>query len=154
MGGTKPAHTSKFWRSPSSGFSLQFRMSGGDMWTHNNPVDGPHSGLIKAMPAAQEFLAPTLLLLCGEVEKTGFYEKLANRRSIMIVLRYLSKLKSHSDAFRGVASLTDNNLSFNSQFIEGVSTSFDTSEYRLSHPHPPHQVAIIHRTISFDLQME
>ncbi len=76
-----------------------------DMWSNANPVDGPHTALIEGMVEAQRYLAPTLLLLYGDVEKTGFYEKLTNRRSIMIVLRYLWKLPSHRAAFRGIANI-------------------------------------------------
>jgi hypothetical protein len=60
------------------------------------------------------YLAPALLLMYGDVERTGlppsanddcsppegFYEKLVNRRSIMVVLRHLWTLAPHRPAFR------------------------------------------------------
>ena len=66
-------------------------------------------------PVAEKYLAPALLLLYGDVERTGkkaillhftnqnckgFYEKLMNRRCIMVVLRHLWTLSSHRPAFR------------------------------------------------------
>jgi len=74
-----------------------------DMWSHHVPVDGPHTNMLERQLEAQKFLAPTLLLLYGDVEKTGFYEKVTNRRSIMVVLKHLWQLPSHRAAFRGIA---------------------------------------------------
>jgi ubiquitin conjugation factor E4 B len=75
------------------------------MYTHQHSVDGPHTVLLASHVAAQKFLAPALLLLYGDVERTGFYEKLTNRRSIMIVLKHLWTLTTHREAFRGIASM-------------------------------------------------
>lgn len=49
-------------------------------------------------------MAPALLLLYGDVEKTGFYEILTNRRAIMVILHYLWTIPSHRPAFRGIVS--------------------------------------------------
>ena len=54
-------------------------------------------------PESTEYLAPALLLLYGDVEKTGFYEVLTNRRAIMVVLHFLWTIPSHRPAFRGIA---------------------------------------------------
>jgi ubiquitin conjugation factor E4 B len=83
---------------------------GGDYWTQFTPaqqlsIDGPHSRLVETMPECIQYLAPALLLLYGDVERTGFYDKLKYRRSIMIVLKYLWSLPQHRAAFRGIASL-------------------------------------------------
>lgn len=66
--------------------------------------DGPHTALLPTHLDAQKFLAPSLLLLYGDVERTGFYEKLSNRRSIMIVLKHLWTLPTHRLAFQGIAT--------------------------------------------------
>lgn len=76
-----------------------------DMWSPSIPVDGPHTSMLERQLEAQKFLAPTLLLLYGDVEKTGFYEKVSNRRSIMVVLKHLWQLPSHRAAFRGIAAV-------------------------------------------------
>ncbi len=70
----------------------------------NTVGDGPHTTLLSAHIDAQKFLAPSLLLLYGDVERTGFYEKLSNRRSIMIVLKHLWTLPTHRLAFQGIAT--------------------------------------------------
>ena len=54
------------------------------MWTQVHPVDGPHSVLLGNHLEAQRFLGPALMLLYGDVEKTGHYDKIENRRYIMV----------------------------------------------------------------------
>lgn len=76
-----------------------------DMWTHQPSVDGPHTELLSTHVGAQRYMPPGLLLLYGDVERTGFYEKLTNRRCIMVVLKHLWTLSSHRQAFRGIATL-------------------------------------------------
>lgn len=51
-----------------------------------------------------QYIAPALLLLYGDVERTGYYEKLGHRKSIMIVLRHLWSLPRHRAAFRLISS--------------------------------------------------
>lgn len=80
--------------------------SGIERWSNIPPVDGPHSMLLETHVEAIRYLAPALLLLYGDVEKTGFYEKLSNRRNIMLLLKYLWSLPSHRKAFRGIATNT------------------------------------------------
>jgi ubiquitin conjugation factor E4 B len=60
-------------------------------------------------PEAIKFLAPALLLLYGDVEKTGFYEILTNRKAIMVILHYLWTIPSHRPAFRGIVTAKDSN---------------------------------------------
>ncbi|ETW08590.1 hypothetical protein, variant [Aphanomyces invadans] len=48
---------------------------------------------------AQQHLAPCLLALYGDVEQTGFYEKLEHRYNIACLLKYLWKLPDHKAAF-------------------------------------------------------
>lgn len=78
------------------------------MYTGAALSDGPHSSLLGSHFEAQRYLAPALLLLYGDVERTGFYEKLTNRRSIMVVLKHLWTLETHRPAFRGIATVGTN----------------------------------------------
>lgn len=50
-------------------------------------------------PLAQQHLAPCLLALYGDVEHTGFYEKLEHRYNIACLLKYLWKQPGHKRAF-------------------------------------------------------
>jgi ubiquitin conjugation factor E4 B len=75
-----------------------------ELYTHQASVDGLHTSLLSTHREAQQFLAPALLLLYGDVEKTGFYEKLSNRRSIMVALKHLWTLPTHRPAFQGIAT--------------------------------------------------
>jgi ubiquitin conjugation factor E4 B len=76
-----------------------------EMWTNEKvSSEGPETTLLSVHSDAQKFLAPALLLLYGDVERTGFYEKLSNRRSIMIVLKHLWTLSTHRAAFQGIAT--------------------------------------------------
>jgi hypothetical protein len=75
------------------------------MYTGAALSDGSHSTLLGSHFEAQRYLAPALLLLYGDVERTGFYEKLTNRRSIMVVLKHLWTLETHRPAFRGIATM-------------------------------------------------
>jgi ubiquitin conjugation factor E4 B len=77
-----------------------------DMWAPTVPPDGPQNTLLGTHIEAQRYLAPALLLLYGDVERTGYYEKLTNRRSIMVVLKHLWTLPTHRPAFRGIADVT------------------------------------------------
>lgn len=66
--------------------------------------DGQHSLLLASLPESQFHLAPTMLLLYGDVEHTGFYEKITNRRYISTVLRYLWSVTAHRPAFRRIVT--------------------------------------------------
>eukprot|EP01032_Pedospumella_encystans_P017808 gene17808-20285_t len=94
--------------------------SRGDMWSQNAPVDGPHTNLLSTHIMAQRYMSPGLLLLYGDVERTGFYEKLTNRRCIMVVLKHLWTLPTHRSAFRGIATLQD---TFGSSTVPASSSS-------------------------------
>lgn len=74
-----------------------------EMYTNVKAVDSRNTQLLASHLDSQKFLAPALLLLYGDVERTGFYEKFSNRRSIMIVLKHLWTLPSHRAAFQGIA---------------------------------------------------
>ncbi|KAG2519761.1 hypothetical protein JM16_007023 [Phytophthora kernoviae] len=59
--------------------------------------------LLMTDPLAQRHLAPCLLGLYGDVEHTGFYEKLEHRYNIACLLKYLWKLEGHKPAFLLIA---------------------------------------------------
>ncbi|KAG7368012.1 ubiquitin elongating factor [Nitzschia inconspicua] len=58
---------------------------------------------------AQETLAPSLLLLYGEVEHTGYYDKMSHRAKISSLIKYLWESKEHRSAFQ---KITQNKESF------------------------------------------
>jgi ubiquitin conjugation factor E4 B len=72
--------------------------------------------------AAQETLAPSLLLLYGEVERTGYYEKMSHRAKISSLIQYLWESAEHRPAFRRI---TQNKESF-IQFANGIINETNT----------------------------
>lgn len=63
-----------------------------------NPPPPSHvmyTRLLLTHPEAQKSLAPSLLLLYGDVEHTGFYDKLGHRFHIAAILKYLWKSPEH-----------------------------------------------------------
>jgi ubiquitin conjugation factor E4 B len=62
--------------------------------------------------AAQETLAPSLLLLYGEVEHTGFYEKNNHRWKIASLIKYLWESSQHRVAFRRITSDKESFIKF------------------------------------------
>jgi ubiquitin conjugation factor E4 B len=65
---------------------------------------------------AQETLAPSLLLLYGEVEHTGYFEKMSHRSKIASLIKFLWESSEHRPAFR---SITENKVSF-IKFANGI----------------------------------
>ena len=61
---------------------------------------------------AQETLAPSLLLLYGEVEHTGYYEKMGHRANIASLLKYLWESKEHRPAFRCITANKESFIKF------------------------------------------
>jgi len=62
--------------------------------------------------SAQEILAPSLLLLYGEVEHTGYYEKMGHRANIASLLQYLWESNEHRSAFRRITQNRDSFVKF------------------------------------------
>jgi ubiquitin conjugation factor E4 B len=71
---------------------------------------------------AQETLAPSLLLLYGEVEHTGYYDKMSHRAKISSLLKYLWESLEHRPAFRRI---TQNKESF-IKFANGIMNETNT----------------------------
>jgi len=80
-----------------------------------DPTKGGQSYLLSDT-SAQETLAPSLLLLYGEVEYTGHYEKMSHRAKISSLLKYLWESKEHRSAFQ---KITQNKESF-IKFANGI----------------------------------
>jgi ubiquitin conjugation factor E4 B len=76
-----------------------------ERWSGEVPTDGIQRHLIENHESSRRFLAPVLLLLYGDVEKTGFYEKIGHRRCILNVLKHLWALPTHREAFRAIATV-------------------------------------------------
>lgn len=81
---------------------------GADKWSQQQPIDGPNRHLLESHQGAALSLAPALLLLYGDVEKTGYYEKVGHRRVILSILQHIWNLPSHRGAFRGIANTSTN----------------------------------------------
>lgn len=79
-----------------------------------DPSNG--SPFLLSSKSAQETLAPSLLLLYGQVEHTGPYDKQGYRSNICSLLRYLWNSTEHRTAFAKIAS---NKQSF-IEFANGV----------------------------------
>lgn len=77
-------------------------------------TSGTASGnhLLMTNALAQTHLAPCLLGLYGDVEQTGFYEKLEHRYNIACLLKYLWKLDGHKAAFVRIAEDKENFVKF------------------------------------------
>jgi ubiquitin conjugation factor E4 B len=107
-----------------------------EMWTSEKlSSEGPETTLLSVHADAQKYLAPALLLLYGDVERTGFYEKLSNRRSIMIVLKHLWTLPTHRAAFQGIATTNIDTRHFeqrDDQMEEEVISHSDNSFVRFA----------------------
>eukprot|EP00611_Tribonema_gayanum_P019689 TRINITY_DN3451_c0_g1_i4.p1 TRINITY_DN3451_c0_g1~~TRINITY_DN3451_c0_g1_i4.p1 ORF type:complete len:754 (+),score=251.32 TRINITY_DN3451_c0_g1_i4:167-2263(+) len=75
-------------------------------------VDDPHTALLYSHPLAQKHLAPSLLLLYGDVEHTGFYDKLTHRYNIALVLKYLWRSPDHRSTFQRISQDTQQFVRF------------------------------------------
>ncbi|KAL7564130.1 hypothetical protein ACA910_021105 [Epithemia clementina (nom. ined.)] len=73
-------------------------------------------------PGAQECLAPSLLLLYGEVEHTGYYDRMSHRAKISSIIKYLWESSEHRPAFRRI---TQNKESF-IKFANGIMNETNT----------------------------
>jgi ubiquitin conjugation factor E4 B len=89
------------------------------VWTDMKTIDKPY--LLSDMNA-QETLAPSLLLLYGEVEHTGYYEKMSHRKNIASLIKYLWDSVEHRPAFRRI---TQNKASF-IKFANGIMNETNT----------------------------
>ena len=87
----------------------------------SDPLAGGQTYLLSDA-SAQETLAPSLLLLYGEVEHTGYYDKMSHRAKISSLLKYLWESSEHRPAFRRI---TQNKKSF-IKFANGIMNETNT----------------------------
>jgi ubiquitin conjugation factor E4 B len=86
-----------------------------------DPMAGGQTYLLSDT-SAQETLAPSLLLLYGEVEHTGYYDKMSHRAKIASLIKYLWESAEHRPAFRRI---TQNKVSF-IKFANGIMNETNT----------------------------
>ncbi|CAM9543631.1 unnamed protein product [Chrysoparadoxa australica] len=75
--------------------------------SNRRPVDDRRTTLLYSHHLAQKHLAPSLLLLYGDVEHTGYYDKLEHRFHVAAVLKYLWKSEEHRQTFREISRQTE-----------------------------------------------
>jgi ubiquitin conjugation factor E4 B len=86
-----------------------------------DPMAGGQTYLLSNV-YAQETLAPSLLLLYGEVEHTGYFDKMSHRAKIASLIQYLWESSEHRPAFRRI---TQNKTSF-IKFANGIMNETNT----------------------------
>ena len=82
-------------------------------------------------PIAQKSLAPSLLLLYGEVEHTGYYDKMSHRANIASLLQYLWSSPEHRPAFAAIASNRDSFLKFANGIVNETNSLIATCMEKL-----------------------
>eukprot|EP00970_Alexandrium_tamarense_P017549 scaffold10021_cov193-Alexandrium_tamarense.AAC.1 len=80
---------------------------------------------------AQETLAPSLLLLYGEVEHTGFYEKNGHRTKIAKMLKYLWGSPEHKAAFKRITEDKESFRKFANGIVNEMNSQFASVMERL-----------------------
>eukprot|EP00536_Pseudo-nitzschia_multiseries_P004273 jgi/Psemu1/318386/estExt_fgenesh1_pm.C_700013 len=90
-----------------------------------DPSKGGRSYLLSD-ESAQESLAPSLLLLYGEVEYTGHYEKMSHRAKISSLLKYLWDSKEHRPAFQKITQNKDSFIKFANGIINETNQLIST----------------------------
>jgi len=80
---------------------------------------------------AQETLAPSLLLLYGEVEHTGYYDRMSHRAKISSVIKYLWESKQHRPAFRRITQNKDSFIKFANGIMNETNTLIATVMQKL-----------------------
>jgi ubiquitin conjugation factor E4 B len=88
-----------------------------------DPLSGGRPYLVSDK-MCQDTLAPSLLLLYGEVETTGFYEKSQHRVKIAALLKYLWDSPEHKTAFRKIAEDQESFITFANGIINDMNDKF------------------------------
>jgi ubiquitin conjugation factor E4 B len=96
----------------------------------SDPLAGGKSYLLSDR-AAQETLAPSLLLLYGEVEHTGYYDKMTHRANIASLLKYLWESSEHRPAFRRITQNKDSFIKFANGIMNETNTLIATVMQKL-----------------------
>jgi ubiquitin conjugation factor E4 B len=95
-----------------------------------DPLAGGETYLLSDT-AAQETLAPSLLLLYGEVEHTGYYDKMSHRAKIASVIKYLWESSQHRPAFRRITQNKESFIKFANGIINETNTLIATVMQKL-----------------------
>jgi len=80
---------------------------------------------------AQGSLAPSLLLLYGEVEHTGYYDKMSHRAKIASLIHYLWESSEHRPAFRRITQNQESFILFANGIINETNTLIATIMQKL-----------------------
>jgi ubiquitin conjugation factor E4 B len=96
---------------------------------HTDPATG--QTFLLSDPAAQQTLAPSLLLLYGEVEHTGYYDKMSHRAKISSLIKYLWESVEHRLAFRAITHDTTSFIKFANGIINETNTLIATVMQKL-----------------------
>ena len=95
-----------------------------------DPLAGGRTFLLSDL-AAQETLAPSLLLLYGEVEHTGYYDKMSHRAKIASLIKYLWESSEHRPAFRRITQNKESFIKFANGIINETNTLIATVMQKL-----------------------
>ena len=95
-----------------------------------DPMAGGQTFLLSDA-SAQESLAPSLLLLYGEVEHTGYYDKMSHRAKISSLLKYLWESTEHRPAFRAITQNKESFIKFANGIINETNTLIATVMQKL-----------------------
>lgn len=96
----------------------------------SDPLAGGQPFLL-ADKDAQETLAPSLLLLYGEVEHTGYYDKMSHRSKIASVIKFLWESSEHRPAFRRITQNKDSFIKFANGIMNETNSLVTTVMQRL-----------------------
>ena len=95
-----------------------------------DPMAGGQTFLLSDS-SAQETLAPSLLLLYGEVEHTGYYDKMSHRAKICSLLKYLWDSSEHRPAFKVITQNTESFIKFANGIINETNNLISTVMQKL-----------------------
>ena len=95
-----------------------------------DPASGGQPFLL-ADKDARETLAPSLLLLYGEVEQTGYYDKMSHRANICNILKYLWDHQEHRQAFRRITGNKESFITFANGIMNETNSLISTVMQKL-----------------------
>ncbi len=104
-----------------------------------DPTRGGQSYLLSDL-GAQETLAPSLLLLYGEVEHTGQYEKMSHRAKISSLLKYLWESNEHRPAFQKITRNKESFIKFANGIINETNQLISTVMQKLPEIKSAHEL--------------
>lgn len=97
---------------------------------YTDPLGGGQV-LLLSDTEAQETLAPSLQLLYGEVEHTGYFDKMSHRAKIASLIKFLFESPQHRPAFRFIAQKRDSFIVFANGMMNEQNTLIATVMQKL-----------------------